>query len=115
MLDRGLVVARGVAERDIEPVPRVDGDDAQRQLRELLVAEFFPSLVVHLVGDFLVGQAGDRFGPGKGGALARVIQIRDLAPGREHVNALLRLAARTQILGMHVEAVGASVDLRHTK
>src|SRR6188474_720396 len=71
LLDRGLVVARGRAERDIEPVPPVDGNDTQRQLRELLVAEFFPSLVINLVGNFLVCQAGDRFGPGKGRALAR--------------------------------------------
>src|SRR4029077_15292459 len=114
LLDRRLVVASGRSERDIEPVPPVDSNDAQRKLRELLFAKFFASLVVNLIRNFLVCETGDCFSPGKRRALASAIQIRDLTPGREHINALLRLAARPQILRMHIEAEGASVNLRHT-
>src|SRR5262249_23322625 len=111
LLDLGLVVASGCSERDIEPVPPVDSNDAQRKLRELLFTKFSASLVINLIRNFLVCETGYCFSPSKGRALASVIQIRDLTAGWEHINALLRLAARAQILRMHVEAEGASVNL----
>jgi hypothetical protein len=40
LLDLGLVVASGRSESDIEPVPPVDSNDAQRKLRELLFTKF---------------------------------------------------------------------------
>ena len=58
LLDRGLVVASGRSERDIEPVPPVDSNDAQRKLRELLFAKFFASLVISLIRNFLVCETG---------------------------------------------------------
>jgi hypothetical protein len=65
LFDRGLVVAGGRSERDIEPVPPVDGNDAQRELRELLFTKFFASLVVNLIRNFLVCETGYCFSPGK--------------------------------------------------
>jgi hypothetical protein len=67
LLDRGLVVASGRSERDIEPVPPVDSNDAQRKLRELLFTKFFQSLAIGRSKKNALG-------------LARPLDIRKAAP-----------------------------------
>ena len=52
-------------------------------------------------------------GPGEGRAFA-VGEEGSLAPGFEGVQALLGFAGGAGVEGMHVEAVGATVDLRGT-
>src|SRR5581483_3219707 len=47
----------------------------------------------------------------EGGALARGVERR-FAPGVEQIDALLALAALAQGLAVHVQAIGAAVDLR---
>ena len=78
LLDRGLVVASGRSERDIEPVPPVDSNDAQRKLRELLFTKFFASLVINLIRNLLVCETGYCFSPGKRRAFARLYKFGTL-------------------------------------
>src|SRR5690606_8101608 len=67
--------------------------------------------LVDVVWHVRVAEQRDRFGPGKRGALA-LGEERRLAPGAERVDALLGLAGCPRIFRVHVDAVGARVDLR---
>jgi hypothetical protein len=54
------------------------------------------------------------FGPLEGGAFARV-EERRFAPGVESAEALLRIAGGARIYSVHVDTVGAAVNLRSAK
>src|SRR5690606_32630878 len=101
----------GEAVGDRQAVPGVDDDDLEHQLGQLVLVEDRPGGVDDLVGHVGVADPGDRLGQRQGRPLALVEQ-RHLAPGRQHVEALLRLALGPQVAGVHVEAVGAPVELR---
>src|SRR5215472_12666937 len=58
-----------------------------------------------------VGDQGQRLGPGQRRPLALAVERR-LAPGVEQIEPLLVLAGCAQLLGVHVDAMGAAVDLR---
>jgi len=57
---------------------------------------------------------GQLFRPGHGGPLARRIEI-GLAPGIEQIQSHVGLAEFACFFGVHVEAVGAAVDLRDAR
>ena len=56
-------------------------------------------------------QQGVGLGPGQRGAFA-VGKERGFAPGTQGIDALLGFAEGAGVLGVHVKAVGAPVDLR---
>ncbi len=56
-------------------------------------------------------EAGELLGPGQGGALARG-EVGGFLPDAERLQTLLGLAGLARVVGMHVHAVGATVDLR---
>src|SRR5207237_6307075 len=95
---------------DGDAVPGVDGGDDPRQVDHFLLAEVRLDLLVNLIVGVRVGDAGQGLGPLQGGAFT-VAVVRALAPGVQAVDALRRLAAGEQVLGVHVDAVGAAVDL----
>src|SRR6266480_2467287 len=106
-----LVMVGLDARGDHQPVPGVDGGDREDELRELGLVEggarALPGRVRHLA----VGDQRHRLAQLERRALALVIQ-RALAPGVERVKALLGLAAGAGVLPVHVDADGATVDLR---
>src|SRR5574340_1280131 len=105
-----MIVAHLGAEGVGKPVPAVDRDGAERQVHDFLLSEVFACFGVKLVGHSLA-DARQCLGPGERGTLA-VSKERRFAPGVERVQALLGFAARARVFAMHVEAVGAAVDLR---
>src|ERR1035437_904675 len=95
---------------DADRVPGVDGDEEADQRGDLLRAEFGSHLLVGLGRDVRISQPGHRFGKGQRGALAGG-EVRGFLPGGQPVQALLGLADRARVLGVHVDAVGAAVEL----
>jgi hypothetical protein len=106
-----FVVAGDCAGGDGQTVPEIDGADGEGQVYDFLFGELFLQVCVHVVGGVGLRDEGERFCPGEGGALA-VGEEGGFAPGFEGVEALLGFSGGTRIDGMHVQAVGASVDLR---
>jgi len=98
-------------EADGQPVPGVDRADQHGQVDLLGGGEVPGELLVIPVGSMGLGHQGQGLGPGEGGPLP-VVEERRFPPGVEEVEPLLRLAAGAGILGVHVEAEGAAVDLR---
>jgi hypothetical protein len=96
---------------DPDGVPGVDGDDEADQRRDLLRAELRGHVLVSLIGNVRIGQARHGLGERQRRALARG-EVRGLAPGGQAVDALLALADRARVLGVHVDAVGTAVELR---
>jgi hypothetical protein len=92
---------------------RFDARDRECQLHKLRLAELRARMLIHSVRNFVVSQAGDRLGPSKRGAFVRAVEISGLASSAHHIKALLAPAAHPEILGMHVEAERAAVDLRY--
>src|SRR5262245_47313616 len=82
-----------------------------RALPRVFFVERLPGLLEDRVGDRPFGRLGHRLGPGERAALAVGVE-GGLAPGVEQVEPLLGLAGRAGVLGMHIDAVGAAVDLR---
>src|SRR6476620_7709482 len=70
----------------------------------------FLEVGVSLVGGAGGRQRGQRLAPGKGCPLARAVDRR-FAPRRQQMQPLLALASSACVLAVHVEAVGALVDL----
>ena len=108
---RHFVASRHGAERDVEPVGAVDGDDRQRQVGEFFFGELRARLLVHLVRRMALGDQRQRFGPSQRRALALAVERRFI-PGVEQIKPLFAFARGAQLLGVHVDAVGAAVDLR---
>jgi hypothetical protein len=97
--------------RDGEAVPGVDHADGIKQRRELLGREVRRGGVVGGVDALGLGRdqrhcVGER----ERRALALVEQRR-LTPGGEREQPLLRLAAGERVARVHVDAVGAAVEL----
>ena len=99
------------AKADREAVPPVDDIDHQCELDLLLLGEL---RLQGFVGTFQplmsFGEPRQRLGPAECGAFTVGI-ARGLAPGRQQVDALLGLSLRARFRRMHVDAVGAAVDL----
>src|SRR5699024_10724812 len=80
---------------------------------QLGFAEMRAYLFVDLIRHMVVRDPGDGLRPGQRRALPLAVEWR-LAPGVEDVETLLALARRAGILAVHVQAVGAAVDLGGT-
>src|SRR3977135_642583 len=106
-----LIAAYWNAERHREAVPAVDDDNRKRQCDNLRFVELRFHTLVDLVRHMRVRNARDRLGPFERGALA-IAEERRLPPGVEGVDALLGFAREARLLRVHVEAIGAAVDLR---
>jgi hypothetical protein len=96
-----------------QAVPAVDRDDRDRERDDLLWDEDLGHPVVVGVGSARLRQERQRFAPGERRLLTRRV-ARGFAPAREQVEPLLLLAPRPGVLRMHVEAVGAAVELRRS-
>src|SRR6516225_4161501 len=70
-----------------------------------------PRPVVDGVGNMSLRDQGHRLGPGKGGALALAV-VRRFMPCVQQIEALLRLATSARFARMHMDAIGATIDLR---
>src|SRR5581483_11936327 len=114
-LPRPRPVAAGYrSKRDIEPVGAVDRHDRQREVGKFPLVELRAGELIDRIGDMAFGDARDRLGPCQSGAFARAIKRR-LLPGVEQIKALLAFAGGAQLLGVHVDAMRAAVDLRGTQ
>src|SRR5262249_35627370 len=99
------------AETNREPVPAIDDVDHEREIHLVLVAELG---LERTVGAFVVmafREPRQRLGPAQRGPLPLRV-ARRFAPGRKQVDALVGLAPAAGLGRMHVDAVGAAVDLR---
>ena len=67
--------------------------------------------MVEFIGRVVLGNEGQGFSPGQGGAFARSEEWR-FAPGIERVKTHLRIAGGASVFRMHIDAIGAAVDLR---
>jgi hypothetical protein len=107
----GVVVAGFGAEADGEAVPGVDGGDEEGEVGELFVGKVGADAFVDGVVGVGLGDEGEGFGPFEGGTfLGGITGI--FAPGVEGVETVLGLAEGAEVLPMHVDTVGATVDLR---
>src|SRR4051794_24721760 len=105
-----LIHTGHAAEADRDPVPGVDRGHSPRQVRELPLGELPPRLSEQGIADALA-DARDGLGPGQ----CRPLPVGEegrLAPGVQRVDPLLRLPRRPGVLRVHVDAIGAAVDLR---
>jgi hypothetical protein len=102
---------RKQAAADRETIPPVDHVDHQRQLHLLLLGEFRDERVIYILRRPRGGYQSHRIGPCQRRALARRID-RCVMPRAQQIDALLGLAGLARVGGVHVEAIGAAVDLR---
>jgi L-asparagine oxygenase len=109
-----MILARRIAERDAEPVPTVDGHDAEREIRQFVVVELAARLLEHFVRHMAISDARHGFRPRQRGAFALGVERR-FAPRVQRVEPLLGLADGAQVFPMHVYAVRAAIDLRHAQ
>src|SRR5580704_14107480 len=108
---RGSVVAGDGSQRDGQAIPRVDCCYHEREIDDLFFSEKCADLLVDRVRDMSFGDQSDGLGPCQGCALLIGVERR-FAPGIELIEPLLRFAESAGVFRMHVDAVGASVDLR---
>ena len=101
---------RSVSNEGDGQVPGVDGGHRQRELGQILVAEFAQRLKVERVRDVVRADPRDGLGPVERHPLARR-EERRLAPDDQPVDPRVGLARGAQRLGVHVDAEGAGVDL----
>jgi predicted SnoaL-like aldol condensation-catalyzing enzyme len=108
----GLVVAGGLLGDDVHAVEGVDDGDEAHQGGELVLVVVLGGVRPGLVGDATgrVGDAGALLGQFQGGALG-VGEDLGLPPGRDQVEAHRGLPGVRGVLGVHVGAEAAAVDL----
>src|SRR5262249_27388419 len=99
------------AETNREPIPAIDDVDHERELHLFLVAELGLERTVGAFVGMAFREPRQRLGPAQRGPLPLRV-TRRFAPGWQQVDALLGLALAAGFGRMHVDAVGAAVDLR---
>jgi hypothetical protein len=109
-----LILPRHAAKRDRNPVPRVDRHDRVVQIDQFLIRELPPHAFEHLIGHVPIGDERDRLGPFQRRPFAIAVE-RTFAPRRQAVKPLLSLTGGPGVLGVHVDAEGAPIDLRRAK
>ena len=95
-----------------DAIPSVDGHNRHRQRDDLSLVEMPAQFFVHIVGSVGLGNEGQSIGPRQGAFTIGV--ERRLAPRGQCVEALLGLPSRPGILGVHVDAIRATVDHRRS-
>src|SRR5262249_53158760 len=98
-------------EGDGAAVPGIDEHDREGEIGNLLLGKLAANPVKKFVGNATFGQLRDSFGPGTGGAFARIEEVR-VPPVGDVIEPQLALAVDLGFLDMHVEAEGAAIDLR---
>src|SRR6266536_1250854 len=108
----GLVVTGGLAGDGVHAVVDVDEGDERDQRRELVIVVMLRRVSPGLLGDTRggIGDAGALLGEGQGGPLG-LGEDGGLPPHRDEVEPQLGFPGVRGILGVHVGAVGAAVDL----
>src|SRR6202043_3819967 len=86
--------------------------DRDRQIGQFLLGEHGRSGLEVDVRHGGVGDASDGFGPGKSGAFAWVKQAAGLAPRLDQDQLFDGEALLNQVTRVHIDAIGATVDLR---
>lgn len=108
---RGLIGAGYGAGGDGQTIPHIDGGSENGKVHDFFFAEMRFHFFIDVIGDVSFGNQGHSFDPGEGGAFSFGVKGR-LAPGIQGIQALLGLAEGAGIFRMHVNAIGAAVDLR---
>src|SRR5215217_2450409 len=113
--DAAVLAARLVASghrprADREPVPAVYRNGGHGKIDQFLLGKLLPRPLVDLVAHVSLGDPGDGLGPLQGRPLS-LAEERRLAPGVERIEALLAFARSPCVLGVHVYAERAAVDL----
>ena len=89
----------------------VNRNDRQRKIRKFLFAELFARLIIDLVRNVIVRDQDQCFRPCQSGSFPFAV-IGRLSPGYEAVKVAARFSACSRILAVHIDAIGAAVDLR---
>jgi hypothetical protein len=108
-----LIRAGNCPEADSQPIPAVDGHNGERPIDQFLLREALPHCGVELVRCMVVADERDRFSPGKCRPLP-IGEERRFPPGRQGLEALLRLTTGARILRVHVDTEGTPVELGGT-
>jgi hypothetical protein len=108
----GLVIACGLLDDDVQTVDGAHEGDEAHQRGELVLVVVLDGIRPHLVGHAAcgVGDAGALLRQLKGSAL-RFGEHRGLSPGRDQVEARRGLPGVRGVLGVHVGAETAAIDL----
>src|SRR5438045_199810 len=106
-----LILPGDSPHRNYETVPGIDRRDCQRQIGEFLFREMLACFLKDFAGSMTLLDICDRLRPGESGALPLRV-IGRFSPGIQAIEPLLAFSRGSQILPMHVNAVGASVNLR---
>src|SRR3954462_7398252 len=104
-----------ISEADCHAIVRIHQADRDGEIDELALLEHGAGSLVSLIRDAGFGHAGHRFGPCEGGTLPLVEEMTAFRPGLHQRDLFDLLSALQQIAGVHVEAVGAAVDLRNAQ
>src|SRR5579863_304461 len=83
--DRRFIAPSRRMKCHVEPIPAVDRDDRQTELRQLGVAELLACRIVDCIRDLLILEAGYCFRPCQSRALTVIVKMRRLAPCAGHV------------------------------
>ena len=96
---------------DRQTVPSIDSRNCESEVYDLFIAEMFADVMVDSVGNVRLGDQRDGLRPRQGSALPIRVE-RSFAPSIECVKTLLCFAQCSGVFGMHVNTIGAPVDLR---
>jgi len=88
----------------------LDGDDGHRQIDPLLFRELGACLLKHFIRCVPLSDQRDRLGPGQCDPLPLRVDRRP-APSNKPVEPLLALAQGARISGVHIDTIGAPIDL----
>ncbi len=106
----GLIGTRHSAETDRNTVPPIDGDNGQGQWNQFFLIEVLLNFFVDRVWRLISADQREGFGPSQSGPLA-ICEERSFAPRVQRIQTLLGFAVCTRVFRVHIDAVGAAIDL----
>jgi hypothetical protein len=104
-----------VSEADRHSVVGVHQADRDREIHEFPFLKRHTRGLVRLIRHAGLGNARHCFGPRKGGTLTLVKEVPGFGPGLYQRQLLDFLSVLQQVARVHIEAVGAVVDLRNAQ
>src|SRR5690242_8669961 len=107
----GLIRSRNGAKCDGEAVPAIDGHNCQSQLCKFFLRKVLPCVLENFVRHMVLRDQRNRLSPRQSRLFTFGIKRR-LPPRWQTIQPLFGFALRARVLGVHVEAEGATVDLR---